>query len=325
MNKLKNLLISTIIFFLFSQSAFSQIQNWDSKPSKKVIKGIGNVASSIIADSFSPMTHYKKGEIMISFSPAYFNIKKAYNDPEITGDNLTGFSLGFGTGYALTDNILLYGIFAGMKIDGGLKAKTTELNTSFPLNQIETNATVSSNYKLYSFYLGTGYDFAPEKSKWSIILFGGFSFQKYIVDANYNYTTPTSLPFQYSLNSRISGNNELYGLTLSLITSRQITDKIKLSPYFLYNRSLNKPKIQMDIVQQITAPSTSTEEETNNSNLDNTNLNMFGFDIAYLATDKISISFNIGGMITSTTSLYNDTFLNGLSINSFIMSISYKN
>ena len=323
MKKIRLIVLILLIFLFLLGNSFADTVKWGTAPAEKVITGIGNVASSIVSDSFSPLTHYKKDDFMVSITPAYFQVEKAYDSPEITSDDMNGFSLGFGAGYAITDDILLYGIFAGMDVDGKLTAKIDEGGI---FSSIVGNATINADFQFYSLYFGAGYDFFPNESKWSIILFGGISFQQYMVDANYSYTTPTGTPvLEYNIDAKISGSDQLYGATMSLVASREIFDLVRISPYFLYNRSINKPTITLDMVETETAPTSGTRKEIRDVDLENVSLSMFGLDVSVLASDNLSFALSIGGFITSSTSVYNDTFLNGLSMNSLVFTVTYLN
>jgi hypothetical protein len=110
----------TIITVLLPHSLFAQ--SIDLEPSAKAIDGITNIAASIVADSFVPMTHYNKDNYIVSIVPAYFTVQKAYDDPEINGKDLKGYGAGLGFGYATSDKMLVYGIAAYMHFDGKLSS-----------------------------------------------------------------------------------------------------------------------------------------------------------------------------------------------------------
>ena len=113
------------ICFIFPDKTFAQtLKNYNTASGEvmsKGIDGISNIVTSIITDSFTPMTHYNKGELNVSAVPAWFDVEKAYDSPEINGDGLTGYAGGIGAGYAASDDLMIYAIAAFMDMRGKLK------------------------------------------------------------------------------------------------------------------------------------------------------------------------------------------------------------
>jgi hypothetical protein len=69
-------------------------QTFDADASRRImgksVDAIGNVASSLVSDSLTPMTHFDKGEWNMTLVPAYFRVRTAYDDPSIDGKGLNG-------------------------------------------------------------------------------------------------------------------------------------------------------------------------------------------------------------------------------------------
>jgi hypothetical protein len=145
-------------------------QVWDKNPTEAAVQGIINVTSSIISDSFTPMTHYDEGDWNVTLVPAYFKVSRVFDDPDLRGDDLKGWALGFGGGYALSDRWLLYGIFAAMRIEGEV------------YDRDYADFRVDTTYTLYSLNAGFGFDIIGGDSKWSIPLFFGISMERYSAD-----------------------------------------------------------------------------------------------------------------------------------------------
>jgi len=174
LNKLIYLSMLILLFLTsINSNLYSQVQLQENM-TKKAINGIANVASSIISDSFTPMTHYTPGDFTVTLVPSYFDISRIYDDPELSGQNLKGGAVGFGCGYALNKRVMFYSIFSSLFSTGSIKGEFIESSPS---------TTVDTKYSLYSFNSGAGFDIL-ESNKWSIPVCAGISIQRYSADLN---------------------------------------------------------------------------------------------------------------------------------------------
>ncbi len=270
---------------------------------KKAVNGITGVASSIISDSFVPMTHYREGEWTGTFVPSYFKVTRASDDPEFKGDGLDGFSFGFGGGYALTDRFVAYAIFSYMGIDGTLK----------PTSGWYDGEGVKTEYSLINFNLGLGFDFI-KGSKWSAPVFVGFGVHSFDLKLAYPEIAHPVLPGNVTASAR---GEEIFGsFNLGIAASRIIFDSIKVTPYYLLMVGLNRPTIRADI--------TGAVDLTNKVKMDSIAASMLGLSISFMPTSSISVSMSIGGLLTSSTQFYNRIFLDGMEMFSLVMAVTYR-
>lgn len=286
----------------------------------KTVDGLMNVSASIVKDSFVPMTHWNEKEYLITVVPAYFQINKAYDDPDVKGKDLKGWAAGIGGGYALNKRILFYGIFAVQNIKGKLSGKMYK----DPIPVIEADM----KYRLFSFTPGIGYEVLP--GKWlSIPVFFGPSIQHYKLDVDLPRETETIASTTNSIEVNATGSGILYGLSGGFAISAKILDKLKITPYYLYMRSFNKPEANANITFTTTTtfPITMTQPESFTESLDTEKVNasMIGLSVTLVSTKNLSFSASVGGYITSETGWYNKKFLNGLQMKSIVLAVTYMN
>ncbi|MCP4133800.1 MAG: autotransporter outer membrane beta-barrel domain-containing protein [bacterium] len=312
-----------IIFFLtvllfsmgtaLSGPASAQTFTWDTDVAQKGVKGIANVAASIVSDSFTPMTHYGESDLTISLVPAWFNIKKAYDDPEVNGNDLTGFALGGGAGYALNDRWLLYGILSYMSISGGLSGNL--YGDTVPA--VETDM----SYNIFSLAAGTGVDLISDNSRWSIPLYLGLVFMRYGVEMTFPQYQYATGPDAY-VDVSVEDSSFLMGFSAGIAVSCKLFDLFKLTPYLLFMRSFNQPELTGTITSSggvLPLPVTAEQSIT----IDYVNACMFGLNISGAITSAFSVSVSVGGLLSSSTSFYNKTFLNGLKMTSIVVALTY--
>lgn len=308
---MKKIILCVSAFFLLAlpiSPARAQIydQGLADGMAAKGIDGIRNVASSVISDSFTPMTHYSEGNGTLTFVPAWFKIRKAYDDPEVSGKDLKGGAAAFGGAYAVSDRLLFYGIVSWLGMEGGLRGKLYG-DTFDEIN-------VDAKYNLYSFHAGLGYDLI-QGGRWSAPFSAGLFLERYDVRLRF----PTVSTFAGSVDMGVKGSGILFGYSVSAAISREFMDRFRVTPYFLFMMSFNRPEMESSAV--ITPiPGKQTAAFKTGKIM----AGMLGLSISYLAGDSLSLSLSAGGLLTSSTGFYNKTFLDGLDMMSIVMAISYS-
>jgi hypothetical protein len=304
-----------IIVTTTNTPAFSQSVTSDSlkkETTEKTIDGMMNVSSSLIKDSFIPITFWQEKNYSITFVPAYFQINRIYDDPEVKGKDLKNWAAGLGGGYAFSEKLLFYGILAFQNIKGTLSGKMYE----DPLPVID----VDTNYRSFFFSPGAGYKLFS--SKWiSLPLYFGPFIMHYKLDVE----MPRESSGGNSLEVSASGSEMVYGFSGGFAISFMILDKLKVTPYYLYMRSFNKPHADADITFTTSFPTTTTTKHTESLDTENLNSSMIGLSATMISSKNISVSASIGGYITSETSWYNEKFLNGLKMKSIVIAVTYTN
>jgi hypothetical protein len=306
--QLNGLSISFLLLLLLSAPLTAQNINFDTGLSEKAIKGISNISSSLIADSLTPMTHYATGNWTISLIPAYFSVDRAFDDPDLRGDDLRGWAAGLGGGYAINDSLMAYAIFSVLKLDGTIEARDYN------------NYTFDTEFSLYTVNAGLGYDLVSGRSTWSVPLYLGTSIQRYSADID---LSPVPGDYaNYPLNVELSGDGFIYALTAGFAVSKEFFGKVRLTPYFLYLYSFNSADITARAAQ--TGPLPGTISQDFDLSLGRINAKMIGLTITLLSKRSWSISASAGGILTSSTGWYNEHFLDGLKMKSFVIAASYR-
>lgn len=305
-NFLLTILSSSLSTFLFISNAL-HAQPIDTDPSSKAIDGISNIAASIAADSFAPMTHYNDGSYIISIVPAYFTIQNAYDDPEIKGNDLKGCGGGAGLGYATSDRTMFYAVIAYMHLDGKLTA-------AFYKGLVDGDFSMKVDYSIISLYTGIGYDLIESHST-SLPLFAGIFIQK--------FDGSGILPKYLTTELSVDSSSSLFGISLGIAPSYKFKDMFKITPYYLFSYSINEPYASAKIVDTSNPffP-ISTEYDLSTNNV---NTSMVGLSLTWLGTKLVSVSLSLGGWMRNETSWYNETFLNGLQMKSAILVVSFSN
>ncbi len=307
MQRTNSVFLSLITMFIFCFIATSNYaQTVDLDPVSKTIDGITNIAASIVADSFVPMTHYNDNNYTISIIPAYFSIQKAYDDPEIKGKDLKGYGGGAGFGYATNNRIMFYGIAAYMQFDG-------KLTGSFYKGITNDSFTMYVDYSITALYTGIGYDLVESES-FSLPLFTGIFVQ--------HYNGSGSLPEYLNTRLSVDSSSNLFGFSIGIAPSYKYNDMFKITPYYLFSYSLNEPDATAKIVNT-TIPLLPVSFEYD-LHTDNVKASMIGLTLTWLSSKSLSLSLSVGGWIRNETSWYNETFLNGLQMKSAVLVVSFS-
>jgi len=298
-------LVVPVFIILFSIQSFAA-DIVDTSTAEKGVDGIANVASSIIADSFVPMTHYNEEDQVVTLVPAYFDIRKAYDDPKVEGKDLTGYSAALGTGYALDDRWMVYGVLAHMNIKGDMEGK---FYPELPNEEYR----LKTDYSLTALYGGMGFDLLEDNSTFSVPIYAGLFLERYDVSL--------SIPENSNdIKVKADDTGYLYGGSLAVALSWKIMEMFKLTPYYLYSISFNKPEIEATVDTPLAPPfNTVTQTMT----MDRVNAGMAGLALTWMTTDAFSVSVSLGGWLTSQTGWYNEKFLDGLEMKSIVVALSY--
>lgn len=305
---------AVLIILLYAQ-LFAQSLNWESRTesdiSKDAVSGLTNISSSIISDSFSPMTHYSKGDYTASLVPAYFSVKRLSDSGELRSDDLKGMAGGIGAGYALNGRLMTYAIFTGMAMNGEVTSK------DFP------DYTADTDYSLYSLAAGMGFDIL-DLSSWSLPVYLGFILQRYDIEIIPPSYQTAWMTWTLAASVKITGSDFLYGPTAAVALSGQFMDYLRITPYFLYYRSINKPELTARVKAASSLPLSPDVSEDYNFNIDEINASMFGLTFTYISSDSLSFSLSAGGLISSGSGFYNEKFLDGLEMTSIVIVITYS-
>lgn len=299
----KVIITMTIITVLLPHSLFAQ--SIDLEPSAKAVDGITNIAASIVADSFVPMTHYNKDNYIVSIVPAYFTVQKAYDDPEINGKDLKGYGAGLGFGYATSDRMLVYVIAAYMHFDG-------KLSSAFYKGLDSNEYQMKVDYSVMALYTGMGYDLV-ESNEYSLPLFTGIFIQK--------YNGKGSLPEISNTRLSVDSSSSLFGISFGIAPSYTYHEMVTITPYYLFSYSLNKPDATAKITNT-TNPMLPISIEYDLST-ENVKASLLGLALTWKSSKSVSLSLSLGGWIRNETSWYNKTFLNGLQMKSAIVVVSF--
>lgn len=288
-----------IVLFIWNTSLFSQPTPQELRLLGEAADGIERIASSLIADSFSPMTHYKERDTFFQLTPLYFEVEKLAKDSEWNVRDLNGFALGAGFGHAFSSSLLFYGIATFLNIEGKLKS-SLESEPSFQLLALAS---------------GIGYDLLPGNKTFSLPLFTG------IVLQYYNADSPLTVPSLPGADVTLEGNGLVLGLSAGIAFSAQFFNWIKATPYLLCLQNLNSYSLAAKTQITVPFPQTlSTDVSTQTKTMV-----MFGFNIGLIPGKNWDISLILGGTLSSLSEFYNDTFLNGLKIKTYGLSVTYKN
>ncbi len=278
--------------------------------SKKAMQGIISVTSTVVADTFTPMTHYREGEWTASAVPAWIDIKQAYDDPVIRGDRLRALGCGLGGGYALSDRWMLFGIGAYMDIDGGTHAKGLG------------GYRIDVDYGLGALIAGAGFDLIGGGGPFSIPVYAGACVQGYRARID-----PPALPLVLPgsaqvLDARLSGSGALFSLIGSVALSCDLFDTIRITPYYLFIRSLNRPELRAVTDYTILSPLAAAYPVKSALRFDYITANMLGLKIGLLPSGSISVSVSIGGMIMTAVKGYSEAH-NGIRMISAVLAVTY--
>lgn len=283
---------------------------WNSAPTEHAVKGIINVTSSLIADSFVPMTHYSTGEWRINGVPAWFQVDRPFEDPDIEGNGLYGWAGALGGGYALNDRLLVYGVAAMLSMNGGIKGKL--------YGDTAGEVKADAEYALFSLCTGIGFDLMTNKGPLSVPVYAGVFVQRYDATVKLpeiGYTVPVIGNLQVD----VEGDGMLFGATLGIAVSYDLFNFLRLTPYYLYCRSFNKPELKATISDSAFPL---TPQET--IEIDPVNASLVGLCITFISKKRLSVSLSVGGILSSSSGFYNDTFLDGLRMKSVVLALTYR-
>ncbi len=308
MRLLKIIILNSTLFFWCSLSASDYI---NTSLTEKTVKGIENAATSIISDSFAPMTHYSKGNWTARVSPAYFEVKEIYDMPEAKGDDLKGYSGSMGGGYAFTDELMFYGIFNYISMDGKIEG-------AFYGDSYDRT---SSDFKYDSLHLtaGIGYDIIPGSRYFSLPVYAGMFVHHYSTDLTFPEFTNTSPSF--TLKGSLSGEGMLYGFSGGIAVSFRLAEIVKITPYYLFTMTMNEADADAEVRGTVLTLPYSGKENITYGKI---RASMIGLNIELYSEKNISLGLSVGGYLSSITPFIRDDLHNGLDIKSVVFVISYN-
>lgn len=279
---------------------------YDPGISRKAVESIEYVAASIISDSFSPMTSYTSGDTLYSVVPAGFKADRLCDDPDIKSDNLYGTSLGAGCGYALTDELMIYGIIAGMGISGKMKMETYG----------DTTLSNDTEYMLFNVSGGAGYKIFRNDFV-SIPVYLGLNLQYFSTEFICDPVTNGI----YTINNTTSGSGLLAGMSGGIAASFRIFSSFIITPYYLYLQNFNSGSMKAEFkLSSAGFPVT----ESARFDLDPVSAGMFGLNIGYKNDSGFSFSVALGSLISSLTGYGSKASDNGLEIKTIVLVFSYN-
>ena len=298
-----------ILLLIVMNGSLAAQPYWDSGNTEKVIEGVENTAISIITDSFVPMTHYSKNNWEVRVVPAGFSLERASNDPEIEGEDFYGWGTAVGGGYALSEKLMVYGVFNYTGAEGDLTGRIY----GDEYEEMKTEV----NYSTLYFTTGAGYDLIKGKSRWSMPLYAGFYTQYYEADINLPELVNTLPP--YIIDGTVKGSGYLFGFSGGVALSYHFSDFMKITPYYLIGVSFNEPEFTAEI-DNSSYPS-KTDEAVEPGRL---STSMFGLNISFDTEKSLSFSIGIGGTVFSQIEYYSENYQDGLIIKSIVFAVSYN-
>jgi len=274
---------------------FSQSNSLEKEVVDTVIEGIETIAVTVINSAFTPMTDYEKGDLMFTASPGFFNIRKVYNNPEIRGDKLFGYTFGAGAGYALTDRLMAYGIFSGLLIDGSLEADF--------YGTAGDPAGADTNYQYYSLFSGMGYEVVSREFL-SLPVYLGLNTGYYSLSLDPDSLVVSGFGSPVTTTVRTEGSGFLSGLSGG-VAARFKYKGFSLAPYYLYMVNFNGTTVRSDItVDAGGLPLRSSVSHKIDPYMGGT----FGFSAAYKTRKGWSFNLSLKNLFPWFTSDRDDAF-----------------
>lgn len=317
--KIKKILCTTLLLVLVIP-AFLHAQIQDSmkisEAAQEAVNGISSVAEMIITDSFTPMTGFQKGDLTFIGTPSLFRIEQAHEDPLVEGEELGGWSLGAGAGYAFRNRWLAYGILSGMHIDGKLLFQPYE---SLPDTVVETD----TGFSFLSLNAGIGWELF-EKSWLSMPLFFGPHLQYYSVELEPDETIGKILTTNYSLTSSITGSGVLFGCSGGIAAYVKVLNRFAFTPYILGMVNFNGADYRADVSAESTVPLPITEDYTDTFTTDPFYAVMFGLDVGYRSRSGWTYSFALGDLLAYVLERGNTAVNNGVRMRPLVFIATYK-
>ena len=123
-----------------------------------------------------------------------------------------------------------------------------------------------------------------------------------------------------TLDTEFTGSGLLYGLNAGVAVSREFMDLFKITPYFLYTYSFNKAELDNETTFTTIVPVDSYKSEIDGERVSK---GMLGLCLTLMSDKGFSFSVSLGGILTSSSSWYNDEFLNGLKMKSAVAVFTY--
>ncbi len=279
---------------------------YTSAVSKKAVKSIEYIASSIISDSFTPMTGYSSGDSVYTASPSLFTADRLYDSPKIKGRDFLGAALGAGWGRAINDRLMGYVIMAGMGLSGNMEMETYGSTYSSLGNETE--------YSLFHLSAGAGYtlykiDFL------SLQVYAGLHAQYYSAEIKTDPVPWTA----YTVSNTTSGSGLLFGVSGGAAASFSIWNNFFITPYFLYIQNFNRASMTADLELSGMIPASYSEK----FNIPPLSSWMTGLSIGYKNDSGFSFSLSAGGLISSLTGFGSKSSSDGLELKSIVLVFTY--
>ncbi len=308
------LLIFTILMRVNLSTASAQENLQNTLDFVPLTSATLSVLGYSVSETFKPMTHFKKDDLELTLN-GFFNkyqiITKLGDGTTCYGDNLNSYSIGFDISYACTDDIFIDLLASYVNVDGNI-----EIGGS------------SKNYKLksvaYSFQGGLGYDFM-ESDSWSVPVIGGLGVVK--ISSKGEQLSESIIPLYLTAGTI---DQYLYRTYFSAGISYKFSffeNTFKVTPYMLVMIDLNQPKTKGEITGYTTATpvvgrfnigDTYTKEGGDPQAI------FPGVKFDYLSDSSWSASISISGLIFNSIDWYSETFLSGMKVRSYTLSITYK-
>jgi hypothetical protein len=303
---------------LFLASAlFAQISDTDlrlEKSQKKVVDGITSVAEMLISDSFSPMSRYETGDFRGTVSASLFDIVGLHDERRVKTNKIRGWTLGGGGGYALTDRWLVYGILAGMSVEGEVEMDSYEA--------VDRRGKADTAYSLISLHGGLGYQMV--NTSWvSVPLFLGPQIQYYGFDIIPETQSTTIGATTAEFSSEIAGNGLLYGVSGGAAASFSIFGRAVITPYVLGLAVLNKADYEGEVTATTSLPS-ERFSRTEEFSVGPIYATMFGLDVGYNDPGGWGVSFALGDLIAYMTGYGNSLSSGGVEMRPLILIVTYS-
>ncbi len=268
-----------------------------SEAGNEAVRSLTSVAEMLIAESFTPMSGYGKGDVWMIGSPAIFQVLQLHEEPLVEGKDMTGLSLGLGGGYALTDRLMVYLIGAGMKMQGKLSFAPYE---STVLSIIKDRVVESdTDYTLLSVNAGVGFE-VIDRDWISVPLFFGPHLQYFATEIRPAELEPLS---GTTITSAITGSGLLSGVSGGLAAYMKFFGRFAITPYLIGMGSFNRPGF--DGEGTVTSPSPPSTTFKESYTTDPVWGLMFGLDVGFHGKSGWSLSLALGdllGMLIGTGS-----------------------
>lgn len=301
-----------VFLFLLSVMTVSA-QSYDAKIVNSAVEGIVSVANIVVSDTFVPMTHYCEGEWSTTAVGAYMTVEQLYDNPELKGDDFSGWGWGIGGGYAVSSTFMCYAIYSGLIFNGDIAGTSYD---GLAGGKYEMNA----KYSMHALFAGAGFDFFGGNARWSFPLYAGIGIQRYDVSIDFPFTYSSIVPpITYRHDADVSGSGFLYGGTFAMALSGKIW-RLQITTYLLYFWTINKPDLEASVHQSDPVVDNFTHEvETGRVSVLTP-----GLQISGIITPGLSATLSLGGFLASKFELFNNNMSHGLKVDSVAVGITYR-